>query len=136
MRTGRGVIVGAPSFRNEFVGHTPDKAIEQEEKMMDRKPRNGICDRGYRGSSKVRDTLIHIPKSFTKALSTYRKNKERKYFRKRAGIEPVIGHLKEDHRLSRNYYKGITGDEINVMLVAAGFNLKRTLNKRESSFCS
>lgn len=88
-RTGNGVIVGALSFRNEFDGHTLDKAIEQVEKMTDRKPRNGICDRGYRGRNKVRDTLIHIPKSFTKALSTYRKNKERKYFRKRAGIEPA-----------------------------------------------
>ena len=53
---------------------------------------------------------------------------------KRAGIEPVIGHLKEDHRLSRNYYKGITGDEINVMLAAAGFNFKRMMNKWKSSF--
>jgi IS5 family transposase len=67
-------------------------------------------------------------------VSTYRKNKERKYFRKRAGSEPVIGHLKEDHRLSRNYYKGIMGDEINVMLAAAGFNFKRMMNKWKSSF--
>ena len=101
---------------------------------VERKPRNGICDRGYRGRSKVRDTLIHFPKSFSKAVSTYRKNKERKYFRKRAGIEPVIGHLKEDHRLSRNYYKGIVGDEINVMLAAARFNFKRKMNKWKSSF--
>ena len=78
------------------------------EKLTGRKPRNGVCDRGYRG--------------------------ERKYFRKRAGIEPVIGHLKEDHRLSRNYYKGIIGDEINVMLAAAGFNFKRMMNKWKSSF--
>ena len=133
-RTGTGVIVGALSFRNEFDGHTLDKAIEQVEKLTERKPRNGICDRGYRGRSKVRDTLIHIPKSFSKAVGTYRKNKERKYFRKRAGIEPVIGHLKEDHRLSRNYYKGIVGDEINVMLAAAGFNFKRMMNKWKSSF--
>ena len=133
-RTDTGVIVGALSFRNEFDGHTLDKAIEQVEKLTERKPRNGICDRGYRGRSKVGDTLIHIPKSFSKAVSTYRKNKGRKYFRKRAGIEPVIGHLKEDHRLSRNYYKGIVGDEINVMLAAAGFNFKRMMNKWKSSF--
>ncbi|MEA4821049.1 MAG: hypothetical protein VB122_02260 [Erysipelotrichales bacterium] len=72
--------------------------------------------------SKVRDTLIHIPKSFSKSVSTYRKNKERRHFRKRAGIETIISHLKVDHRLSHNYHKGITGDEINVMLAAAGFN--------------
>jgi IS5 family transposase len=52
----------------------------------------------------------------------------------RALSRPVIGHLKEDHRLSRNYYKGITGDEINVMLAAAGFNFKRMMNKWKSSF--
>ena len=78
--------------------------------------------------------FIHIPKSISKAVSEHRKNKERKYFRKRAGIEPVIGHLKEDHRLSRNYYKEIVGDEINVMLAAAGFNFKRMMNKWKSSF--
>ena len=133
-RTDTGVIVGALSFRNEFDGHTLDKAIEQVEKLTERKPRNGICDRGYRGRSKVGDTLIHIPKSFSKAVSTYRKNKGRKYFRKRTGIELIIAHLKEDHRLSRNYYKGITGDEINVMLAAAGFNFKRMMNKWKSSF--
>ena len=57
-RTGTGVIVGALSFRNEFDGHTLDKAIEQVEKLTGRKPRNGICDRGYRGRSKVMDTLM------------------------------------------------------------------------------
>lgn len=99
-RTGTGVIIGALSFRNEFDGHTLDKAIEQVEKITGRAPRNGIRDRGY----KVRDTVIPVPKPFSKAISTYQKNKERKYFRKRAGIELIIGHLKEDHRLSRNYY--------------------------------
>jgi transposase, IS5 family len=44
-------------------------------------------------------------------------------------IEPKIGHLKQDHRLSRNFYKGIKGDNINVMLAAAGMNFKRMINK-------
>ena len=48
-------------------------------------------------------------------------------FRKRAGIEPVIGHCKSDHRLSRNFYKGLFGDSINVMLAAAAFNFKRAM---------
>ena len=60
--------------------------------------------------------------------------KQKKYFRKRAGIEPVIGHLKADHRLSRNFYKGIFGDNINVMLAATGFNFKRMMNKWKVSF--
>jgi len=40
----------------------------------------------------------------------------------------------QDHRLSHNYYKGIVGDEINVMHAAAGFNFKRMMNKWKSSF--
>lgn len=48
-------------------------------------------------------------------------------------IEPKIGYLKQDHRLSRNFYKGIKGDTINVMLAAAGMNFKRMINKWKSN---
>jgi ISPg7 transposase len=41
--------------------------------------------------------------------------------------EPVIGHCKADHRLGRNFYKGLFGDSINVMLAAAAFNFKRAI---------
>jgi hypothetical protein len=49
----------------------------------------------------------------------------RKRFRKRAGIEPVIGHLKSDHRLNRNYLKGLANDQMNVLQAAAAFNFKK-----------
>jgi len=49
-------------------------------------------------------------------------------FRRRAAIEPVIGHLKSDHRLSRNYLKGFIGDEINLLMAATAFNLKKWMN--------
>ena len=55
------------------------------------------------------------------------KRKKHKLFCKRAGIEPTIGHLKADHRLSRNFYKGVKGDAINVLLVAAAYNFKRAM---------
>jgi transposase, IS5 family len=58
----------------------------------------------------------------------------KKQVRRRAAIEPINGHLKTDHRLNRNFYKGITGDNINVMLAAAAFNFKRMMNKWKSSF--
>ena len=57
----------------------------------------------------------------------YMRRKKHKFFCKRAGIEPVIGHLKVDHRLCRNFYAGVFGDNINVMLAAAGFNFKRAM---------
>src|SRR5262249_9786633 len=42
--------------------------------------------------------------------------------RRRTAIEPVIGHLKEDHRMGRNYLTGRDGDRINAVLAAAGYN--------------
>ncbi|MEG1686211.1 MAG: transposase, partial [Bacteroides sp.] len=53
--------------------------------------------------------------------------KKHKLFCKRAGIEPTIGHLKTDYRLARNFYKGLFGDAINVMLAAAAYNFKRAM---------
>ena|GEM_PF-3631628 len=57
------------------------------------------------------------------------------FFRRRAAIEPVIGHAKADHRLGRNFLKGVVGDAVNGMLAAAAVNFKRMMNKwrREAS---
>ena len=57
--------------------------------------------------------------------SKHTRKKKHKIFRKRAGIEPVIGHCKTDHRLGRNFYKGLFGDSINVMLAAAAYNFTK-----------
>jgi len=125
-----GVIVGAMSFRNEYDGHTLEPALNQHEQLTGKRAKSAIADRGYRGKPKVGETDINIPKPFNnKKLSRYRQAKLRTGFKRRAGIEPTIGHLKSDHRLSRNYYKGIFGDNINIMLAAAAFNFKRMYNK-------
>ena len=68
-----------------------------------------------------------IPSVPKKTDSQYTKAKKHELFRKRAGIEPVIGHCKSDHRLGRNFYKGLFGDSINVMLAAAAYNLQKTM---------
>jgi IS5 family transposase len=47
--------------------------------------------------------------------------------RRRAAIEPVIGHLKEDHRMGRNHLAHASGNAINAVLAAAGYNLRRLL---------
>ena len=63
--------------------------------------------------------------------------KARKKFCKRAGIEPVIGHLKSDHRMMRNYFKGTLGDAIHAMMAAAAYNMRHWMNKHAlSSFVS
>ena len=42
--------------------------------------------------------------------------------KRRAAVEPVIGHLKAEHRMGRNYLKRPEGDRINAVLAAAGYN--------------
>ena len=42
--------------------------------------------------------------------------------KRRAAVEPVIGHIKAEHRMDRNYLKGRDGDRINAVLAAAGYN--------------
>jgi IS5 family transposase len=131
-----GVIVGALSFRNPYDGHTLKPALEQAEKLLGKNSiKTATVDRGYRGTSKINDVEIQTPKPFNNKNQTkYKQGKLKKHFRKRAAIEPIIGHLKSDHRLSRNFYKGEVGDAINVMLSAAAFNFKRMMRKWKSSF--
>ena len=74
-------------------------------------------------------TKIIIPDKPNGSRTLYEKQKLRNGFKRRAAIEPKIGHLKQDHRLSRNFYKGIKGDNNNVMLAAAAMNFKRMMNK-------
>jgi len=50
-----------------------------------------------------------------------------KWFKRRTAIEPVFGHLKQNHRLQRNYLKGTEGDQINALLAGCGFNLRKLL---------
>ena len=127
-RLWNGVITGAMSFRNEYDGHTVDRAMEQVGRVFGRRIKILAGDRGYRGQEVCGDTMIEIPAVPKPGDTAYAKQKKHKLFRKRAGIEPVIGHCKADHRLSRNFYKGLFGDSINVMLAAAAFNFKRVMN--------
>ena len=127
LRSWSGLILGACSFRNEYDGHTIQKTLEQTQRMTGKHINNLAADRGYRGVKQIGDTKILIP-GVPKAKDTYyQKRKKHKLFCKRAGIEPTIGHLKEDYRLSRNFYKGVKGDAINLLLAAAAYNFKRAM---------
>ena len=68
-----------------------------------------------------------IPDIPKKSDTRYQKQKKHKLFCKRAGIEPTISHLKSDYRLGRNFYKGVVGDTVNVLLAAAAYNFKRAM---------
>ena len=125
-----GVIIGAINIeKNVHDSKTLEPALEQQQRLTGIILKNNFVDRGYRGVKEVLGTKIIIPDGSGKQRTPYEKQKLRKGFKRRAAIEPKIGHLKQDHRLSRNYYKGIKGDNNNVMLAAAAMNFKRMINK-------
>ena len=122
------IIVGAKSFTtNIFDGHTLPEVLTQVEEIRGVRPEIAICDRGYRGKSRIGDTRILIPSKPKKSDTAYQKRKARMRFRRRAGIEPVIGHIKHDHRMARNYLKGAIGDAINLFMAAAAFNFRKLI---------
>lgn len=49
---------------------------------------------------------------------------EKRLLKRRQAVEPSIGHLKADHRMHRNFLKGVLGDAMNPILAAAGFNIR------------
>lgn len=133
----RGIIVGAMTFQtNVYDGHTLDQVLNQTKTLTGKFPKNAWVDRGYKGKKIVGQTTINMPKPPLKKDSEYQKRKKRKHFRKRAAIEPIIGHLKQDHRVLRNYLKGQTGDAINFMMAATGFNFRKLMKKLKKSISS
>ena len=125
-----GIIVGALAFsENIYDGDTLEPQLNQTERLTERKPKYGIVDRGYRGRKIVNGIKIIIPKRLPGWTSRYQKQKIRKQFRARAGIEPIIGHLKKDHRMNRNFLLDDQGDKINTILAAAGFNFRKMLQR-------
>jgi len=124
------IIIGAMAFeRNTYDAHTLPAVLSQVKRLVGTVPRMALCDRGYRGKARVNDTQILIPKPARKNASKETLEQMRLRFRKRAGIEPIIGHLKSDHRLGRNFLKGFTGDQINVLMAAAAFNFRKWMRK-------
>jgi len=125
-----GIIIGAITFKtNLYDGHTLEQVLQQTQKLTGKAPKTATVDRGYRGKQMVGDTQINIPKPPLKKDTPYQRRKKRKHHRRRAAIEPIISHLKADHRVARNFLKGQVGDSINFMMAAAGFNFKKLMKK-------
>ncbi len=118
-----GIIVGAMTFEeNIYDGHTLDAVLKQTQLLTGNYPKTATVDRGYKGTNKVENTSIIRPSKPLKRDNTYQKQRTRTHCRRRAAIEPIIGHLKQDHRAASNYLKGKTGDKINCIMAACGFN--------------
>lgn len=100
VRTWDGLVIGALSFHNEYGGHTIDRSLEQVERFVRWRSKllaGGWGNRVQKQSDTTEITMPDLPKP---GYSYYKKRKKHKLFSKRTGIEPIIGHLKADHRLS------------------------------------
>ena len=78
-----------------------------------------LADGGYRGHNAPTDYKFRVCTSGQKRRLTPQIKRE---LRRRAAIEPVIGHLKAEHRMGRNYLAHRAGDAVNAVLAAAGYN--------------
>ncbi|WP_244531866.1 transposase [Nitrosomonas aestuarii] len=66
-------------------------------------------------------------KKALKKDTRYQKDRKRKQCKRRAAIESIIGHLKSDFRMARNYLKGVIGDHVNLLMAATAWNLNKWL---------
>jgi IS5 family transposase len=107
---------------NPYDGHTLATVIPQMQALIGNVLDRCITDAGYRGHNAPFD--YKFKPAARSAASRRRSSGE---FKRRAAIEPVIGHLKEHHRMGRNYLAHASGDAINVVLAAAGYNFRRLL---------
>lgn len=116
----RGWVVGIEALHgNPYDGHTLKGAHAQVAKLTGVKPAEMFVDKGYRGTQ-------HHPANVAVYISGRKLSGTlKRLLRRRSAIEPVIGHLKQDHRMKRNYLQGKAGDQINALLVGCGFNLRK-----------
>lgn len=122
------LIVGVVSHeQNLHDSHTLPEILRHVEQSRGKAAKQAVCDRGYRGKREVNGTQLILPGKASKQDTRHQKNKKRKQCRRRAAIEPIIGHLKSDYRMARNYLKGAVGDRINLLMAAVAWNLKQWL---------
>jgi IS5 family transposase len=117
-----GLVVGMRSMPgNPYDGHTVDSQIEQIEILSGVTPKIALVDRGYRGVEPAANTRLLV--SHTRRLP----KKLKKLLKRRQVVEPMIGHMKADGLLDRNWLKGALGDAMHAILCGAGHNLRMIL---------
>ena len=106
-----------------YDGHTLQQAIEQVTALTGTQPKEAYVDRGYKGHA-LEGLAVWIAGAKRGVTTAIKKRLKR-----RNAVEPVIGHMKSDGRLGRNFLKGALGDAINALLCGAGHNLRKILKR-------
>ena len=109
---------------NPYDGHTLATVIPQIERTIGADLERIVTDAGYRGHHAPKERRFQVYVAGQKrGLSPAIK----RAFRRRSAVEPVIGHLKAEHRMGRNHLIGSAGDAINALLAAVGYNFRLLL---------
>jgi IS5 family transposase len=120
---GHFVLHTAALHGRPFDGHTLKPMIEGMRSWTGIEPNRIYVDKGYQGHNypnKLRVFKSGQKRGVTKAI--------KKELKRRSVIEPIIGHVKHEHRLGRNYLRGWVGDKANALLAAAGYNFRLILS--------
>ena len=125
------IITAIKSFTgNPHDSKTIEPLLDQMKTNFNHTPEEVVYDRGGKGQKQIGNTKIATPDYRPLKRDTeYQKRSKRKKFRRRAAIEPVIGHLKTDFRMEQNYLSGSESSQINAFLAATGWNLKKFMKK-------
>ena len=121
-RGGQFVLHAKALHGNPFDGHTLGPVIADLERLTGVETRRIHVDKGYRGHNHKEKFRVWITGQVRRVTRPIRREMKR-----RAAVEPVIGHTKAEHRMGRNYLKGRDGDRINAVLAAAGYNFSLLL---------
>jgi transposase, IS5 family len=121
-----GLVLGCRSMPgNPYDGHTLHEALEQAGILSgtDKLPQTAIVDKGYRGVEieGVRILRSGHKRGITRTLQAM--------IDRRSAIEPTIGHMKSEGKLSRNPLKGALGDALHAVMCGAGHNIRLLLKK-------
>ena len=107
---------------NPFDGHTLGPIVADMTRLIGVEPKRIHVDKGYRGHNHPNKFRVWISGQVQRVTAAIRRE-----MRRRAAVEPVIGHVKAEHRMDRNYLKGRAGDRANAVLAAAGYNFSLLL---------
>ena len=102
-RGGQFVLHAKALHGNPFDGHTLRPVVAELEALTGVETRRIHVDRGYRGHNHPQKFRVWITGQVRRVTRSIRREMKR-----RAAVEPVIGHLKAEHRMGRNYLKGVS----------------------------
>jgi transposase, IS5 family len=108
-----------------YDGHTLMRSLAQATLNTGVKIKTAVADKGYRGHETWPGAKVILPgqRSGTPAERRWRRTR----LRRRSVIEALIGHMKVDGLMDRNWLKGTAGDAMHAILCAAGQNLRLLL---------